>query len=82
MAPSYIYKIYHKESGLFVKNNYFETGINLIADKLKDNPTALKSVLVKSHQGWANPPRCTTEQYQAIGCEVLKYKVTLTLVEE
>jgi hypothetical protein len=86
----FIYKIRHIETGMFLIHDYFPQAIDKFEETInegkyniwKGEHPGMGRILHKSHKGWSNPPRCTTEDYNRIGCEVVKYKLVEVEVKE
>jgi hypothetical protein len=86
----FIYKIRHIETGMFLDTDYFLAGIEVLERIIKEGKyniwngehPGMGKILKKSHPGWKTPLRCTTADYNRIGCEVVKYRVELIEVKE
>jgi len=74
----YIYKIRHKETGKFVRVKLMIEGIHVWKEKdvINSKSSGYGQVLYDTHKGWNTPPVPTNEDFNLIGCEIVKYKVS------
>jgi hypothetical protein len=83
IMKKFIYKIRHIETGKFLETDYFPQAIDKFEEVIKEGKyniwkgehPGMGNILAKSHTGWKTPPRCTTKDYNRIGCEVVKYEI-------
>ena len=82
-GTGFIYKIRHKATGKFVRIKLEKKGVDTWAEKnvIEGNISGYGNVLFKTHSGWATPPNPSNEDFAKIGCEIVKYKTTLTEVK-
>jgi hypothetical protein len=82
-GTGFIYKIRHKATGKFVRIKLEKKGIDIWVDKkvIEGNIPGYGNVLFKTHSGWSTPPNPSNEDFAKIGCEIVKYKTTLTEVK-
>lgn len=74
-----IYKIRHIETGKFVRVKLTSIGIQIWAEKnVIAGHSGYGKVLFDTHKGWSTPPEPSNEEFALIGCEVVKYNLTLT----
>ena len=79
----YIYKIRHKPTGKFVRIKLKKDGVSVWAELGVINGRAgYGKVLYDTHKGWSTPPEPSAEEFDLIDCEVVRYKVTSTIIDD
>lgn len=78
-----VYKIRHIESGLFVRVKLSKIGIAEWKEKnvISGNPEFGK-VLYKTHKGWNKRPKPSNDDFNEIGCEIVKYILNYTEIKK
>lgn len=74
-----VYKIRHKATGKFLKIKLELEGINIWKEKnvLEEITPEMGNQLFNTHKGWKTPPNPSNEDFDKIGCEIVKYEVNL-----
>lgn len=83
MKNKYIYKIRHKETGKFVRIKLEQEGIDGWVEKnvIEGKTPGYGKVLFDTHEGWSTSPNPSNEEFNKIGCEIVKYEVILVEVK-
>ena len=74
----YIYKIRHKATGKFVRIKLEQPAIDVWASNpltMQNKNPGMGKVLHDTHKGWSTPPNPSNNEFDKIGCEVVRYEI-------